>query len=208
MSMVLNTPSPLADFDFDPEWGKELGESVPTYSVASEINPRQTHQIALSGDTWAICPVDVVDGELTLSEAILYAGELHRLITACTYLNARSVSPEDHSAETTPPDEGVAKAEWIAAHPEVRAAAPSWSNTIDILDGVHGSMAVGYEGKFGAVTLGIGWTWAHGVVRDSDRQAAVYFEDNEYFVTADDLRRYAADFNAAADALAAAERGN
>lgn len=109
------------------------------------------------------------------------------------------------SIKTELTEEG--EAEWIAAHPEVSAAAPSWSNTIVAMDDVH-RVAIGYDRVCGSVTLGAGATWADGVVAEVDLQPTVYFSDNEHFVTADDLRRYAADFLAAADALAAAERGN
>lgn len=92
---------------------------------------------------------------------------------------------------------------WIAAHPEVTAAAPPWADKIEAeadLDGRY--VSVSYDRVCGAVEIGIAATWDNGTITVSDPAPAyLYFRENETGVTAEKLRQFAAEFAAAADAM-------
>ena len=95
--------------------------------------------------------------------------------------------------------------QWIAAHPEVAGAAPSWVTEIDA-SGDGPRVAISFDRTQGAVEIGAAASWGNGQIRQSDPGVYVYFRDNDALVTAEDLRRYASDFAAAAEALDASTR--
>lgn len=106
--------------------------------------------------------------------------------------------------ETTTPDTDLSSDEWIAAHPEVTAAAPGWADKIEASDDGP-NVALSYDRTFGAVEIGTAATWIDGVIQTHDHAPAyVYFAENERGVTSADLRQFAAEFAAAADAMEAA----
>ncbi|MGL3150668.1 hypothetical protein ACSS7Z_09935 [Microbacterium sp. A82] len=95
----------------------------------------------------------------------------------------------------------VTSAELIAAHPEITAAAPGWADTIDA-DIDFDDISVLYERSFGSVEIGTAGRIRDGVVHFPNQPPAfVYFRENETGVTAADLRQFAAEFIAAADAM-------
>lgn len=96
-------------------------------------------------------------------------------------------------------------ADWDAVHPEIRAAAPAWADTVEAEDdGPH--VAVTYGRSFGSVDLALAGHWENGTVNFTDHSPAfVYFSEVETGVTADDLRQFAAEFTAAADAMDASK---
>lgn len=89
----------------------------------------------------------------------------------------------------------------LAYRPEVMANAPSWCNHVDVFFENDGSIGIGYSYRHGAVEVSTAAFGRAGVVTPADEGATFLFFTDEVEVTADNLRRYAADFLAAADAL-------
>lgn len=116
------------------------------------------------------------------------------------WLNGPEATPEDYEW-TSAAD--MTSDEWLSVHPEVIAAAPKWADTVEATD--DGSqVAISYDRHFGSLEIGIAAAWENGKVRFPDPAPAyVYFHANEKGITPDDLRQFAAEFTAAADALEA-----
>ncbi len=95
--------------------------------------------------------------------------------------------------------------EWIRLHPEVLEVAPPWTTRMDLFFEQDGSVGVGYDGVWGAVQLGTSAFWHAGEVTLADSGLVVlYFAADDTSPTDTDLRTFANDFQAAADALAKA----
>lgn len=93
--------------------------------------------------------------------------------------------------------------EWLSVHPEVATAAPGWANSITATDDGP-QVAISYDRTIGSLEIGVAAVWEDEKVRFPDSAPAyVYFHANENAVTAADLRQFAAEFTAAADALEA-----
>lgn len=81
-------------------------------------------------------------------------------------------------------------------------AAPAWCDSISAYDEASDDLSVGYDFSAGSVELGTSAFRENGSVRPADDGAVfLNFREHEATVTADSLRRYAADFLAAAAAL-------
>ncbi|MEO2132758.1 hypothetical protein [Microbacterium sp.] len=89
----------------------------------------------------------------------------------------------------------------LAYRPEVMANAPAWCNHVDVSFESDGSIGIGYNFRHGSVEIGTAAFGDNGIVTPADDGAVFLFFTDSEEVTAAILRRYAADFLAAADAL-------
>lgn len=95
--------------------------------------------------------------------------------------------------------------EWLEAHPEAVNSAPGWATHMSIYKEIDGEVGLGFDGRFGDVQIGSASMWNDGSVRRMDNgNVYLYFMANETPVTADELRAFAREFAAAADAVSAA----
>lgn len=148
---------------------------------------------------YVVVGTSVYDGEADRIARFQNAGVAQ---IGADWLNTLDATPEDY--------EWVAAAdmtsdEWVAAHPEVSAFAPSWADTIDATDDGP-RVCLSYDRDFGAVEIGMAASWQDGKVTTKDPGVYVYFSANEAAVTPESLRAYAAQFAAAADALESSGR--
>ncbi|MBO0979903.1 hypothetical protein [Microbacterium sp. SD291] len=184
-------------------------KNAPSYAAATAAegndqntnNQKENQIMSIISDTSAqvetpryiVVATDVLDQETGLIAKFQHA-EVARL--GAEWLNTPDATPEDYEWTTTE--------QWVAVHPEVAAAAPAWANRIGTIDDFE-CVGLFYGWSQGAVEISTAASWRDGVVQQHDKGVYVYFSKNETEVTADDLRRYAADFTAAADALDAAD---
>jgi hypothetical protein len=158
--------------------------------------------VPLTTDTlrYVVIGTDVFDREADRIARFQNAGVAQ---IGADWLNSPDATPEDYEWTSA---EDMTSDEWVAVHPEVTAAAPAWVNKVTAEeDGPR--VALRYDLKFDALEIGTAAPWSHGAVDfHGDNRAYLYFQYNEKPVTADDLRAFAADFAAAADALEAASR--
>lgn len=113
------------------------------------------------------------------------------------WLNGPDATPEDYEWVNAA---DMTSDEWVAVHPEVTAAAPGWANRITAEDDCR-EVAISYDLVLDSLEVGMAGSWRDGRVVVDDARAYVYFHFDEKPVTAADLRAFAADFIAAAEAL-------
>lgn len=114
------------------------------------------------------------------------------------WLNGPDATPEDYEWISVT---DTFSEQWLSSHPEVVAATPCWVDSIAATNDVE-EVSLHYTRTFGSLELSLTAAWVDGQLLFPDPAPAhVYFLANEDGVRAVDLRQFAVDFAAAADAL-------